>query len=266
MWKQQKNKIDQLEQILEKSINEPDSRAVDDWTLYKEFMDALNYINKNLLNPWTFIAVIDLDNLKILYASDTCKELFDTGGNTFQNPLDLPLSLLLSESMTLFKNAVTKFQKMIQHVPLKRRKSVKTQLVGLPIKSHNGKKWISFANIHNLTTHSDGTPSIILMMNQNIAHLYNANFIWMRQSYSQFAYCKSYYHSGLDEIFTHDIISKRELQILRFLAQGLQSHDIASELNISINTVSNHRKNMTYRVGVSDTTALLQIAQWCELI
>lgn len=104
------------------------------------------------------------------------------------------------------------------------------------------------------------------MINQNIAHLYNADFIWLRQSYGQSSYYNSYYHSALDEVFEHDIISKRELQILQFLAQGLQSHEIPYKLDISINTVSNHRRNMTYRVGVSDTTALLQIAQWCELI
>jgi DNA-binding CsgD family transcriptional regulator len=266
MWRQLEKEINQLKQIVELTANGTSDSDVDDQTLNSDFFNALDYINKNVFNPGGFMTVIELESLRMLYASDNCIQLFDDGKTAFQTSSDLPLSLLLSGSMPLFKHTFDQLSKMSQHVPAPRRKSVKRQLVGLPIKAVNGTRWVSFATILPLKAQSDGTPSVILMINRNIAHLYTADFIWLRQSYGPMSYYNRYFHSGLDEVVGHDILSRRELQIVELLAQGLNSHEIAVKLNISVNTVSNHRKNMTYRIGVSDTTALLQIAQWCELI
>jgi DNA-binding CsgD family transcriptional regulator len=232
---------------------------------YKEVVESLNYIYDSLFEPWTFVAVLDLDRLEILYANDNCLQLFGEGGKS-QTSQYLPFAFLRPESQPLFKLVISQFQNMVQAVSPKRRKFIKTQWVGLRLKPLNGKPWVSFATLIPISARTDGTPNVVLMINQNISHLYNANAVWLRQSCTLVSQCNAYFHSRTGEVFNHDILSKRELEILKLIAQGFNSQRIASELAISVNTVSNHRKNMMVRVGVSDTTALLQIAQWCDLI
>ncbi|RDB06633.1 LuxR C-terminal-related transcriptional regulator [Runella aurantiaca] len=232
---------------------------------YKEVVESLNYVYDSLLEPWTFAAVLDLDQLEILYANENCLRLFGEGGKSSASQY-LPFAFLRPESQPLFKLVISQFQNMVQAVPPKRRKLIKTQWVGVRLKPLNGKPWVSFATLLPLSTRADGTPKVVLMINQNISHLYNANFVWLRQSCTSTSQYNSCFHSRTGEVVNHDILSKRELEILKLLARGLNSQCIASELAISVNTVSNHRKNMMDRVGVSDTTALLQIAQWCDLI
>lgn len=232
---------------------------------YKDFIESLNYIYDSLLEPWTFMAVLDLDQLEILYTNENCVQLFGEGvkPSTSQH---LPLAFLRPESHSLFKMLISQLQNIIQGAPSKRRKYLKIQLVGLRLRPLNGKPWVSFATLLPLSTRSDGRPSVVLMINQNISHLYNANAVWLRQSCPYTPECNAYFHSRTGEVFNHDILSKRELEVLKLIAQGVNSQRIASKLGISVNTVSNHRKNMIDRVGVYDTTALLQIAQWCDLI
>jgi DNA-binding CsgD family transcriptional regulator len=49
------------------------------------------------------------------------------------------------------------------------------------------------------------------------------------------------------------ILTKRELEVLKFIAQGLVSKQIADRLGLSINTVNNHRRNILEKTGCSNT-------------
>ncbi len=51
-------------------------------------------------------------------------------------------------------------------------------------------------------------------------------------------------------------LSDREIDVLRLLAQGLSSKEIASRLNIAVNTVNTHRKNITKKTGMKSVAAL----------
>lgn len=55
-------------------------------------------------------------------------------------------------------------------------------------------------------------------------------------------------------------ITQREMEILKLIAVGLTSQDIADKLFISKNTVETHRKNMLSKLNVNNTAALLKIA------
>lgn len=54
-----------------------------------------------------------------------------------------------------------------------------------------------------------------------------------------------------------DLLSVREREILQLLATGKSSKIIASELNISVNTVNNHRKNMLLKTGSGNIAGLV---------
>lgn len=57
------------------------------------------------------------------------------------------------------------------------------------------------------------------------------------------------------------IITRREKEVLKHLANGLSSAQIADEMGISPLTVDSHRKNLMQKFGVNKTVNLLQKAK-----
>lgn len=55
-------------------------------------------------------------------------------------------------------------------------------------------------------------------------------------------------------------LTRREKEILRLIAKGRTSHQIASELSISKMTVDTHRKNIHKKLGISSSVGLLKYA------
>ena len=48
----------------------------------------------------------------------------------------------------------------------------------------------------------------------------------------------------------------KETEVLRLVAKGLMNKEIADRLNISINTVLSHRKNLTAKLGIKTVSGL----------
>ena len=48
------------------------------------------------------------------------------------------------------------------------------------------------------------------------------------------------------------LLTKREMEILKLIRQGLLSKEIADQLNISIYTVNNHRKNILTKLKANN--------------
>lgn len=69
----------------------------------------------------------------------------------------------------------------------------------------------------------------------------------------------SYYNVHLKEEFhlSSRFFTKRELEILRYMVQGIKSKEIARRLSRSIFTVRNHRKNILSKSGCSNVQELL---------
>ena len=63
-----------------------------------------------------------------------------------------------------------------------------------------------------------------------------------------------------------ELLTPRELEILRLAGQQKSNKEIGEQLGISKNTVERHRKNMLNRVGVTDMTTLLRIVQMIGLL
>lgn len=55
-------------------------------------------------------------------------------------------------------------------------------------------------------------------------------------------------------------LTKRELDILEFIAKGFTTKEIAARLFLSHHTVNTHRKNMMKKLGVNSATELLSYA------
>ena len=57
-----------------------------------------------------------------------------------------------------------------------------------------------------------------------------------------------------------EILTKREKEILRLIAKGLANKKIAAKLHISIRTVEHHRSNLSDKLGLKNTAALVTYA------
>ncbi len=61
---------------------------------------------------------------------------------------------------------------------------------------------------------------------------------------------------GVKKELTGEELTKREKEILRFVASGFSNKQIADKLYISIHTVITHRKNITEKTGIKSVSGL----------
>ena len=64
--------------------------------------------------------------------------------------------------------------------------------------------------------------------------------------------------TGSDEnsLQNKDTLTDRETNVLKLLAEGKSNKEIADNLNISINTVITHRKNISQKTGIKSVSGL----------
>lgn len=53
-----------------------------------------------------------------------------------------------------------------------------------------------------------------------------------------------------------ELLSDREVEVLKLLAQGFANKEVADKLKISINTVMTHRKNISQKTGIKSLSGL----------
>lgn len=62
------------------------------------------------------------------------------------------------------------------------------------------------------------------------------------------------------------IISERELEVIKFIAEGYTNNEIAERLFLSPHTVNTHRKNIMQKLGVNNTAAIVMYAVKAQLV
>lgn len=63
-----------------------------------------------------------------------------------------------------------------------------------------------------------------------------------------------------------DILSKREIEILRLICNEFSNAEIAEKLFLSVSTIETHRKNIISKLGVNNTVGLVKFALKNKLI
>lgn len=71
---------------------------------------------------------------------------------------------------------------------------------------------------------------------------------------------------GISNSRPHDVLSKREFQILRLLSDGMSVNDVAAELHISNKTVSTHKARLMEKMGFSNNADLVRYAVANKLV
>ena len=103
---------------------------------------------------------------------------------------------------------------------------------------------------------------------QNIYHLIKKDFpyYWIRFAYGRQKQFVQTFHSN-DKVYSkHDLLIAREKEIVALIAEDRDTKEIAEKLFISVNTVGNHLSKMIDKLGVRDTTALVQMAKMAGMI
>ncbi|MFN8333426.1 MAG: LuxR C-terminal-related transcriptional regulator, partial [Saprospiraceae bacterium] len=55
-----------------------------------------------------------------------------------------------------------------------------------------------------------------------------------------------------------DLLSNREIEILKFISNGLSNQQISDKLHISLNTVKAHIKNIFKKLNIERRTQVIQ--------
>lgn len=108
-----------------------------------------------------------------------------------------------------------------------------------------------------------GNPLLSLGMIINITHFKSENPIIQvvdklstsANESNETIYKKAFYLNNEDRLFT-----KREKEILLWIADGLTSKEIANKIFLSESTVINHRKNMQQKAGVQNVSELVSFS------
>lgn len=108
----------------------------------------------------------------------------------------------------------------------------------------------------------NGLPLLSMGMVMNIDHYKKENpviqvidKIDMNHNTSETVFKKAYYLNEENQVF-----SRREKEVLLWVADGLSSKEIANKLFISEGTVINHRKNMLMKSGCRNVAELMSFS------
>ncbi len=55
-------------------------------------------------------------------------------------------------------------------------------------------------------------------------------------------------------------LTNREIEVLKLIAEGLTSKEIAERLHVAVSTINTHRKSLHFKVGVNNNTLLVKYA------
>ncbi|MFC2175623.1 LuxR C-terminal-related transcriptional regulator [Bacteroidota bacterium] len=61
-------------------------------------------------------------------------------------------------------------------------------------------------------------------------------------------------------------LSKREIEVVEYISQGLTAAQVADKMCLSVHTINTHRKNIFKKLGVNSTTELVRFAMNTSII
>jgi DNA-binding CsgD family transcriptional regulator len=206
--------------------------------------------------------VFDQANFKILSASDNLEAVFGYTKSELEKSNIMLFFKVLSLDHALFLYTATKW---VTDVFDKIGHGLNVNLIfcGVKAKHKNGRTVRLLIRYSILETFDDGSPKIAAVLFDDVSHFIKGDFYWGRLESDKHIH---HFFSRDKKDIVGDIISLREKEILHFVEEGLESKDIGKKLFISHFTVDNHRRNPLIRMGVRDTTGLIQILKMGGII
>ena len=187
---------------------------------------------------------------------------------TMQERMITILGLLDKEYRQFPYESVEWFTKVLLEIPFEERVNMKIHHSCMRFTRMDDKPICIFSQGMPIQVDEERNFNYTLNYVQNIYHLIKKDYpyYWIRFAYGQQKQFVQTFNSN-DKIYSkHDLLSAREKEILMLIADDLDTKEIAEKLFISVNTVGNHRSKMIDKLGVRDTTALVQMAKMTGMI
>jgi DNA-binding CsgD family transcriptional regulator len=239
------------------------------------FSDQIISLNKGFLSVFfhsvPMVYLLDYTTGKYLTMSKSAEAILGFNAKDFiEGGLGFTIELYQRDHLKLFDSQIFPDRlKVLKTIPPEQHGDYLFSY-NLSIKNHKG-EYMNFLQ-RNTFIKSDqkGNPLLSLGLVINIEHygkqsptiqvVEKINTDSLHQL-PEVVFKKSYYFNEIDQI-----ISKREREILLWMAEGLTSKEIAAKLFISEGTVIIHRKHMLQKTGSLNVAALVAFALKNQII
>ena len=226
----------------------------------------IDYINQFSDNENSVKIIFDHIDFKILHISENVTKLSGYGIKYFYK-INIPFIFKIvtfdhySFLYTWLKWAVT------INTNYKYCDSQKQSVIGVKVKHRDGHFMRVLIRYYPIQVTKSGAATKAAITIDDVTHLIKSDFYCLRMEFNRDG--ENFVHNlnstdKKDKPF--DIISDREKDTLRLLAQGMESKEIGKLLYTSSHTIDNHRRNMMSKIGAKDTTALIQICKMIGII
>jgi DNA-binding CsgD family transcriptional regulator len=235
----------------------------------KDLSELDTILNEFSNNEYSLKLIMDIPNLKLLAVSDNLETLTGFTREDFdkENMLLFLRSILPNGVVTVSSFTQWAVDIFRSQPPNTNFEALKLSICGIQMKLKNGQEVNALIRVKPLEVSDNGFPSICLITLDFATHLMKPDTHWWgRLSYNGDHTHKYHILSNDKKYHYQDILSTREKEVLRLVAEGLESKEIGQKLFISLNTVVNHRRNAVFRTGARDSTALIQIAKMCGIL
>ena len=178
------------------------------------------------------------------------------------------MSLLEKEYLSFFTDSVVWFTSVLDKIPFEQSQNIQIYDCGIRYRLLDNKPICLLSKGLPINYNANSKFSYTFNYVQNIHHLVKKDFpfYWIRISHGENSEYVHTFHSQDKQYSNKDLLSSREKEILKLIADDCDSKKIAEQLFISTATVGNHRSNMIERLGARDTTALVQLAKMTGII
>jgi DNA-binding CsgD family transcriptional regulator len=139
-------------------------------------------------------------------------------------------------------------------------------LCGFKVKRKNGDLRRAMMRFIPLEMGEKGAVKVYLITGDDVTHLIKSDNYWGRITYGKDPRYTFHYESTIKKTINKDILSGREIEVLKLISEGMESKEIGKQLFMSPHTVDNHRRNAIAQTGAKDTTALVQICRMCGIL
>ncbi len=250
---------------LQETINKNYQNSADiDYEKYLAQTSVFSLFNQN---QGSLTIIFDIKHFKVVNISKNIANF--TGYNRKELGENITLSfvsLLAPEHASLLNVFATWIQKVLKNIPKNYGVEHFFNCWGVKFynKAREAMKW--HISALPLELDAEGKPLLIFLYIQDITHLMKGDDYWIRGVFGKEEKKIFFYHSGEDKTVEQEILSEREKEVLKYIIKGLNTRQIAGVLDISPNTVDNHRRNMLARTGTRDTTALIHLCKITGII
>lgn len=261
MHREIENILRKLYETLERFY--PDAVKIDD----KKYLEKSGLINLLNNQQGSLTLLIDVKQLRVIQVNGSVLKY--TGFNSAEfgdNILLKFMTLFVPEHrsfMNIFVSWILNVEKRTS-IEFKTRQSISAW--GMRLTSKDGRNMRWYLNIVPVEFNTQMNPTVIMVSIQEITHLVKGDDYCIRGVFGEEQRKVFVYYSNEERTIANEIISERELEVIQYISQGLDTKQIAVEMKISHNTVDNHRRNMLARTGMRDTTALIQLCRMLGVI